>query len=64
MYKKFKLLIDEKGITTYRVAMDIGIPVSSLYDWKAGRYTPKIDKLSKIATYLGITIEELIKEED
>lgn len=57
MYKKFERLIDEKGITVYRVAMDTGIPYASLSDWKRGKSKPKTDKLKKIADYFGVTIE-------
>lgn len=64
MYKNFQKLLDKKGITAYRVAKDTGIPTASLSDWKNGKSIPKADKLSKIATYLGTTIEELIKEDD
>lgn len=60
MYQKFQKLIDEKGLTIYRVAKDLEISTGTLYDWKAGRTTPKLGKLRKIATYLGVSLEELI----
>lgn len=62
MYDKFRQIIQEKGITTYRVAKETGIANSTLSDWKNGRSTPKADKLLKIANYLGIPVEELIVE--
>lgn len=61
MYEKFRQIIEKKGMTAYRVAKDCGIPAMTLYDWKAGRTKPKTDKLSKIAKYLGVTIEDLIE---
>jgi len=61
LYDKFRQIIEKKGITIYRVAKDCGIPLMSLYDWKAGRSKPKIDKLSKIAKYLDVSIEDLIE---
>ncbi|HWT74338.1 MAG TPA: helix-turn-helix transcriptional regulator [Mobilitalea sp.] len=60
MYQKFQQLIDKKGLTIYRVAKDTKISTGTFYDWKAGRTNPKLDKLQKIATYLGVSLEELI----
>lgn len=60
MYQKFLNIISEKGISPYRVAKDTGISTATMSDWKMGRYKPKLDKLQKIATYLGVSLEELI----
>ncbi|MFA9464589.1 MAG: helix-turn-helix domain-containing protein [Velocimicrobium sp.] len=60
MYEKFRKLINERGITPYRVSMDTGIAQSCLSDWKNGRSNPKVDKLVTIARYLGVSIEDLI----
>lgn len=62
MYEKFQKLLDEKKVTTYRVSQDTGIPTSTFSDWKNGRYTPKIDKLMKLADYFGVPIEYFLKE--
>jgi transcriptional regulator with XRE-family HTH domain len=61
LYDKFRQLIDARGLTPYRVAKDTEIPSSMFYDWKQGRYNPKLDKLQKIATYLGVKIEDLVE---
>ncbi|WOO35981.1 helix-turn-helix transcriptional regulator [Anaerocolumna sp. AGMB13020] len=63
MYSRFKTLLKEKGITPYKVAKDTGISQGTLSDWKLGKCKPKLDKLMKIANYLGVPLEELIKEE-
>jgi transcriptional regulator with XRE-family HTH domain len=57
MYLKFEGLINEKGITAYRVAKDIGISPGTLSDWKHGRSRPKADKLKQLADYFGVTVE-------
>lgn len=62
MYNKFRQLINDKGITPYRVAKDTGISQVTLTDWKKGRSTPKVDKLIKIANYLCVPLEELLEE--
>lgn len=66
MYSLFEKLCSEKGVTPYRVCKGTGISTSTLSNWKAGRYTPKQDKLKKIADFLGVSVDYLItgKEED
>lgn len=60
MYEKFESLLKEKDVTAYQVAKATGIATSTLSEWKAGNYTPKVDKIKKIAEYFGVSIEELI----
>lgn len=60
MYEVFEKLIKMHNITAYKVSKDTGIAYSAFSDWKAGRSTPKQDKLKKIADYLGVTIEYLM----
>ena len=43
----------------YRIAEEIGISRAMLSSWKLGKYTPKIDKLQKIADYFGVSLEYL-----
>ena len=65
MYSIFEKLCSERGITAYRVCKETGITTSTLSNWKAGRYTPKADKLKKIADFFGGSVEYLLtgKEE-
>lgn len=60
LYKKFEELLKEKNVTAYQVAKETGIATATLSNWKAGKYTPKIDKLKKLADYFGVPIEELM----
>lgn len=62
MYHKFKEIINNQGITPYKVAKDTEISQVTLSDWKNGRSVPKLDKLQKIAKYLGVKLEDLIEE--
>lgn len=64
MYNNFLRLITEKRVTPYRVAKDTGIATATLTAWKNGDYVPKVDKLKKIADYLGVSIEELLCEKE
>ena len=60
MYEKFERLLQERGVTAYEVAKQTGIQTATLSAWKKGEYTPKIDKLCKIANYFEIPVTELI----
>lgn len=60
MYSKYAKLRDKKGFRNMDVAKATGIPSSCIYDWKAGRSKPKVDKLQKIAALLQCSIEDLI----
>lgn len=60
MYDIFERLLNERGVTAYRVAKETGVTTATLTNWKKGNYTPKQDKLQKIADYFGVTIEYLM----
>ncbi|MBR1710094.1 MAG: helix-turn-helix transcriptional regulator [Clostridia bacterium] len=62
MYAKYAVLRDEKKLTDYKVAQDVGIAPSTLSDWKNGLYTPKADKLLKLAEYFNVSIEYFLKD--
>lgn len=57
MYAKFLKLINEKGITPYRVAKETKLSPTLFSDWKLGKSTPKVDKLKILADYFGVPID-------
>mgnify|MGYP001025064518 FL=1 len=61
MYKKYAEARDFAGVTDYRVAKQTGISTATLTNWKYGRYTPKVDKLKKIADFFGKPIEYFLE---
>lgn len=61
MYETFEKLLKEHNVTAYQVCNETGISRSTISDWKAGRYTPKVDKMQKIATYFDVPLETLLK---
>jgi transcriptional regulator with XRE-family HTH domain len=62
MYKKFEKLLAENNVTAYQVAQATGIATATLSAWKSGVYTPKLDKLLKIAEYFDVPLEYFVKE--
>ena len=58
-YKHYASIRDSLGLKDSQVADASGISRSSFSDWKHGKSTPKIDKIQKITSYLGIPFSEL-----
>lgn len=63
MYERFEKLCEAHGVSAYRVAKDTGISQQTFSSWKRGEYTPKLDKLTKIAEYFGVPVEYFQGEE-
>ena len=65
MYEIFEQLLSKHHVTPYKVAKATGVTTTTLTNWKQGKYTPKQDKLQKIADYFGVSLEYLMtgKEE-
>lgn len=64
MYKIFEKLLQERGVTAYKVAKETGIGTATLSNWKNGKYTPKQDKMQKIADFFGVTVDYLMTGKD
>ncbi len=60
MYKIYAELRDGRGLTDYAVAKALGFPSGMFTNWKKGRYTPKVDKIKKIAEFFGVPLERLV----
>ena len=63
MYEKFEALLKKYGVTAYRVSKERGVTSATVTSWKQGKYTPKREKLQKIADYFGVTVEYFTGEE-
>ena len=64
MNDNFEQLCNKFSVTPYKVCKETGLTTATISNWKAGRYTPKADKLQKIADYFGVTIEYLMTGEN
>lgn len=60
MYSIFEKLLEEKGVTAYRVSKETGVGRSTFTDWKNGRSVPKQDKLQKIADFFNVSVDYLM----
>ena len=59
-YMKYRALADAKGVSDYQVSKDTGIYNVVFSEWKNGKSQPKYDKLSRLAGYFKVTVEELL----
>lgn len=57
-YSNFERILNEKNITPYRVATDLGFSPMLLSDWKQDKSKPKLDTMILIANYLGVDVTE------
>ncbi len=63
-YERYCEIRDKFELKDSDVAKGAGITKSTFSDWKAGRYTPKQDKMQKISDYLGVSVEYLMTGEE
>lgn len=63
LYKKYAALRDKAWVTDYEVSKKTGISTSTLTNWKYGRYTPKLDKISLIANYFNVSVDYFLEPE-
>lgn len=62
-YENYLELCSKKGKSKTAVAKEIGLVSKSVTGWKNGAI-PRNGTLKKLADYFGITVEELMKEEN
>lgn len=62
-YEKYAEIRNSKGLRDADVARAAKIPPSTFTEWKKGEYTPKFDKMCKIADALGMVYMELVNED-
>ena len=63
MYEKFEKLLIKNDVSVYKVSKLTGISSVTFTDWKQGKYTPKIDKLQRVASYFCVPITYFIDDE-
>lgn len=55
-FRKYKNILQEKGLTHYRVSKDLGLGNSSFQKWKSGS-APKIETLIKLSKYFDCPVD-------
>jgi transcriptional regulator with XRE-family HTH domain len=57
-------IMDERGLTAYRLSKETGISDSLLGYYRSGAKDPSSKNLTKIADYLGVSIDYLVGRTD
>lgn len=52
---------DKVNMNDITVAKEANVSPATISAWKTGEYTPKIDKLMRIASVVGIPVMDLIE---
>lgn len=60
-FDKVKSLAAEKGMSYNKLEMEAGLTRNSIYKWASS--TPSVDKVAAVAKVLGVTIDELMKDD-
>lgn len=61
MVGKIKALAKARGLTIMQVEQECGIGQKSIYNWDTN--VPAVDKVQRVASFFGVTIDDLMKEE-
>lgn len=56
-YATYESLRDKKGVKDAQVANAAGIALATLIAWRKEEYSPKVDKIMKIAAYFEVPLE-------
>ena len=59
-YERKKKILEERGLTAYKVSKDTGIAQTSFSDWKKGKSKPSAEKIKILSDYLGVSLEYLL----
>lgn len=60
MVDKIRALAKEKKVSIAEIEQNCGIGQKSIYNWDTS--VPAVDKVKRVADFLGVTVEELISE--
>lgn len=59
IYENIMEICKERGISTARLERESGLGNATVRGWKDG--SPTVDTLAKVAHYLGVSIDDLMK---
>ena len=60
-YERYEALRNQAKMTDSDMARTAGVSRSTFTAWKAGKYTPKIDKTMAISAVLGVDVRLILE---
>ncbi len=64
IFDKIQELAEQRGITLYKMAKDIGFSTSKVSAWKVKGTLPTIAALIQIADYFNVSLDYLVGRDD
>lgn len=61
-YKAFSNVLNEQGLSAYKVSMGMGIDRTYFSRWKQGYMTPSVAGLCEIADFLKVPVARFFEE--
>lgn len=62
-YGKFEKLCNDREIKPSVVSKETGVSTATISSWKTGKYTPKSDKIQKIAEFFDVDAMYFLDDE-
>jgi len=64
IYENVKRLCDERNVSVWALEKACGIANGAIGKWNGKSAAPRVDTLSAIADYFGVTVDALLKSRD
>lgn len=61
--KNIKKLMKESGKRLSEISRDLGMPRTTIEEWRQGNHLGSLARLEKVADYFEVTVESLVEEE-
>ena len=61
IFERIKMLASERGLSVSKLEKECGLGNATVRGWATS--DPSVSKLKIVADFLGVTIDELVKEE-
>ncbi len=58
--EEFLELLKKRGVSPYKLAKELDIPKSLVYDWRNGVRVPSAENLVKLSGYFGVPLARLL----
>ena len=61
LFENVNALCKKHGTALYKLEKELGFGNGSLYKW--AEQTPSVDRVKAVADYFGVTVDELLSDE-
>lgn len=61
MLENIKAICKQKGLSILQLEQNAGLAANTVYRWKENM--PSVDKVKRVADVLGVTVDDLLRED-